>query len=303
MRVSVWEIISKPFNGPYRYDVHLALLRHVLIFLLTCPLGNYVASFTCRVYFLVPKKNHQLALLAVWLNFQYLCLLTLMPSINPKRNFMVFFSSSCTSQGKSRSHDVWYFRSRLLFPAKTSGWDSAFLLSPGSLSFVEFKCCVAWMSSLLVTVSSDFRVKPKRNKLMVAHQAAIFVCLVVRGKNVRGLGTNLPLNTCSWRKTWRKTKYSMYQRKDPSHCTCFSFSFYVHLTKISKKESGDFAAAVGFYSCPSGSSVILNHLPKRATCAAYTLAKRIILLAPGKWASVSVEHCRKASKSISDGQS
>ena len=74
------------------------------------------------------------------------------------------------------------------------------------------------------------------------------------------------------------------------HCTCFSFSFYVHLTKISKKGSGDFAAAVGFYSCPSGSSVILNHLPKRATCAAYTLAQRIILLAPGKWASVSVEH-------------
>ena len=74
------------------------------------------------------------------------------------------------------------------------------------------------------------------------------------------------------------------------HCTCFSFSFYVHLTKISKKGLGDFAAAVGFYSCPSGSSVILNHLPKRATCAAYTLAQRIILLAPGKWASVSVEH-------------
>ena len=74
------------------------------------------------------------------------------------------------------------------------------------------------------------------------------------------------------------------------HCTCFSFSFYVHLTKISKKGSGDFAAAVGFYSCPSGSSVILNHLPKRATCAAYTLAQCIILLAPDKWAGVSVEH-------------
>ena len=63
------------------------------------------------------------------------------------------------------------------------------------------------------------------------------------------------------------------------HCTCFLFSFNVHLTKISKKGSGDFAAAVGFYSCPSGSSVILNHLPKRATCAAYTLAQRIIVLA------------------------
>ena len=139
-----------------------------------------------------------------------------MPSIKPKRDFIVFFSSSCTSQGKSHSHDVWYFGSRLLFPAKTSGWDSAFLLSPGSLSFVEFNCCVAWMSSLLVTVSSDFRIKPKRNKLMVAHQAAIFVYLVVRGKYVRGLSTNVAMNTCSWRNTWRKMKYSMYRRKDPS---------------------------------------------------------------------------------------
>ena len=80
----------------------------------------------------------------------------------------------------------------------------------------------------------------------------------------------------------------MYQRKDPS-----LYLFFIILlcspTKISKKGSGDFAEAVGF-SCPSGSSVILNHVPKRATCAAYTLAKHIILLAPGKWASVSVEH-------------
>ena len=62
--------------------------------------------------------------------------------------------------------------------------------------------------------------------------------------------------------------------------------------KISKKGSVDFATAVGFYFCPSGSSVILNHLPKQATCAAYTLAQRIILLAPGKWTSVVVEHCQ-----------
>ena len=34
------------------------------------------------------------------------------------------------------------------------------------------------MSSLLVTVSSDFRVKPKQNKLIAANQAAIFVFLV-----------------------------------------------------------------------------------------------------------------------------
>ena len=48
-----------------------------LIFLLTCPLGNYVSSFTCQVYFLVAQKNQQLASLTVSLNLQYLCLLTL----------------------------------------------------------------------------------------------------------------------------------------------------------------------------------------------------------------------------------
>ena len=32
---------------------------------------------------------------------------------------------------------------------------------------------------------------------MVAHQAAIFVYLVVRGKYVRGLSTNVAMNTCS----------------------------------------------------------------------------------------------------------
>ena len=51
--------------------------RSTLIFLLTCPLGNYVSSFTCQGYFLVAQKNQQLASLTVSLNFQYLCLLTL----------------------------------------------------------------------------------------------------------------------------------------------------------------------------------------------------------------------------------
>ena len=186
-------------------------------------------------------------------------------------HFMVFFSSSCTSQGKLRSHDVWYFRSRLLFPAKTSGWDSAFLLSPGSLSFVEFNCCVAWMSSLLVTVSSDFRVKPKRNKLMVAHQAAIFVCLVVRGKYVRGLGTNLPMNTCSWRKTWRKTKYSMYRRKDLSLYFVFHSPSMFTWLKFQKRDQVillqllDFilvpaARVLSLTTCPNGQPVQLTHL-------------------------------------------
>ena len=109
---------------------------------------------------------------------------------------------------------------------------------------------------------------------------------------MRGLGTNLPVNTCSWKKHGGKRNTQCIGVRT-RHCTCFSFSFYVYLTKISKKGSGDFAAAVGFYSCPSGSSVVLNHLPERATCAAYTLAQRIILLAPGKWARVSVEHCRE----------
>ena len=48
-----------------------------LVFLLTCPLGNYVSSFTWQMYFLVAKKNHQLTSLTVSLKFQYLCLLTL----------------------------------------------------------------------------------------------------------------------------------------------------------------------------------------------------------------------------------
>ena len=165
-------------------------------------------------------------------------------------HFMVLFSSSCTSQGKSRSHDIWYFRSRLLFPAKTSGWDSAFLLSPSS--FVKFNWCVAWMSSLLETSRQN---QNELNSWLLIKSSYLFVWLV----HVRGLSTNLPMNTCSWRKT----------------CS----------------GNSDFAAAVGFYSCPSASSVILNHLPKWATCAACTLAKHIILLALGKWASVSVEHC------------
>ena len=166
-------------------------------------------------------------------------------------HFMVLLSLSNTSQGKSRSHDVWYFRSRLVFPAKPSGWDSAYLLSPSS--FVKFNCCVAWMSSLLVTSGQN---QNELNSWLLIRSPYLFVWLV-HGKFMRGLSTNLPMNTCSWRKT------------------CNS----------------DFPAAVGFYSCPSSSSVILNHLPKRATCAACTLAKHIILLAPGKWASVSVEHC------------
>ena len=82
----------------------------------------------------------------------------------------------------------------------------------------------------------------------------------------------------------------MYRHKGPITVLVFHSPSVFTLLKFQKKGSGDFAAAVGFYSCPSGSSVILNHLPKRATCAAYTLAQHIILLAPGKWASVSFEH-------------
>ena len=177
-----------------------------------------------------------------------------------------------------------------VFPSEDFWLRFSFLLYPGSL--VEFNCCVAWMSSLLVTVSSDFRVKPKQNKLMVAHRPPCLFVWLLRGKLVRGLGTNLPMNTCSWRKTWHKTKYSMYRRnRGPVTVLVFhSPSMFTQL-KFQKKGSGDFSAAVGFYSCPSWSSIILNHLPKRAACAACILAQRIILLAQGKWASVSVEHC------------
>ena len=155
-----------------------------------------------------------------------------LPAISGKEqwilHFMVFFSSSCTSRGKSCSHDVWYFRSCLLFPVKTSGWDSAFLLSPGS--FVEFNCFVAWMPSLLVTASSDFLVKPKRNKLMVAHKPAIFVCLVSLWQVRERTGHKLAREEKHGRK--RNTRCIGVRTR---HCTCFSFFFYVHVTKILEK--------------------------------------------------------------------
>ena len=38
-------------------DLRAPFQCSTLIFLLTCPLGNYISSFTCRVYFLVAQKK------------------------------------------------------------------------------------------------------------------------------------------------------------------------------------------------------------------------------------------------------
>jgi len=38
-----------------------------------------------------------------------------------------------------------------------------------------------------------------------------------------------------------------------------------------------------------------NYLPDRASCAGILLAQRIIFVALGKWASVSVKHCIQGS--------
>ena len=179
----------------------------------------------------------------------------------------------------------------MAIPVSDSSWPEAvFLHVIGWLKWNKFqwmRCPGLWEDWCCTYQGISIAARLEKH-LYINVSLAVFDFCFRELANLVALGHWLPMNTWSWRKTWRKTKYSIGVRT--SHCTCFSFSFYVHLTKISKKGSGDFAAAVGFYSCPSGSSVILNHLPKRATCAAYTLAQRIILLAPGKWASISVEH-------------
>ena len=43
-----------------------------LIFLLTCPLGNYVSSFTCRVYFLVAQKKSPARFVRSFIEFSIL---------------------------------------------------------------------------------------------------------------------------------------------------------------------------------------------------------------------------------------
>ena len=56
-----------------------------LILLLTCTLGNYVSSFTCRVYFFgCPKKSPPL-FARCFIEFSILVPSNFMPSINPKR--------------------------------------------------------------------------------------------------------------------------------------------------------------------------------------------------------------------------
>ena len=48
---------NQKFFFTYNKKRKRTLQCSTLIFLLTCPLGNYVASFTCRVYFLVAQKK------------------------------------------------------------------------------------------------------------------------------------------------------------------------------------------------------------------------------------------------------
>ena len=56
-----------------------------LIFLLTCPLGNYVSSFTCRVYFLIAQKRSPARFAHCFIEFSILVPSDFIPSINPKR--------------------------------------------------------------------------------------------------------------------------------------------------------------------------------------------------------------------------
>ena len=56
-----------------------------LIFLLTCPLGNFVSSFTCRVYFFGCAKKSPPCFAHCFIEFSILVPSNFMPSINPKR--------------------------------------------------------------------------------------------------------------------------------------------------------------------------------------------------------------------------
>ena len=57
-----------------------------LIFLLTCPLGNYVSSFTCRVYFFGCPKKSPARFASLFIEFSILVPSNFMPSINPTRD-------------------------------------------------------------------------------------------------------------------------------------------------------------------------------------------------------------------------
>ena len=59
-----------------------------LIFLLTCPLGNYVSSFTCRVYFFGCPKKSPARYAHCFIEFSILVPSNFMPSINPKREII-----------------------------------------------------------------------------------------------------------------------------------------------------------------------------------------------------------------------
>ena len=145
---------------------------------------------------------------------------------------MVLFASSCTSQGKSHSHDVWYFPSLLLFPAKTSGWDSAFLLSPSS--FVKFNCCVAWMSSLFVTSGQN---QNELNSCWLISSPYLFVWLVHR-------------KSCE---EWAQT-YPWILAREEKHVTVIFLQLLDFILVPA-------ARVLSLTTCPNGQLVQLAHLP------------------------------------------
>ena len=59
-----------------------------LIFLLTCPLGNFVSSFTCQVYFFGCPKKSPPRFARCFIEFSILVPFNFMPSINPKREVL-----------------------------------------------------------------------------------------------------------------------------------------------------------------------------------------------------------------------
>ena len=149
---------KQPESKGFRIPKKVCLQCSTLIFLLTCPLGNYVTSFTCRVYFLVAQEKSPARFARSFIEFSILVPSyfnayhksqarghTIPLPANHKK-FQLYLSClndvcntydrlfvggflktlidklyQSSSQGKSLSHDVWYFRSCLLFPAKTSG--------------------------------------------------------------------------------------------------------------------------------------------------------------------------------------
>ena len=90
-----------------------------LIFLLTCPLGNYVSSFTCQVYFLVAQKKSTARFARCFIEFSILVSSNFMPGINPKREVIWYHClltvkslhkiSKSTQSGLNDVYNTWAF--------------------------------------------------------------------------------------------------------------------------------------------------------------------------------------------------